>query len=130
MGRMAADVDHLVGEAVARSHDPLRAVARRIRTADAATRRVERAATSLVGPPAAHAYALARIAVAIADPADSPARGVEIRQGPLARQRDPAAGVRHRAGNDARVQPVGGGSHAGAAVACVLARAVGAGADD
>src|SRR6185369_15661952 len=104
MGPLAADADHLVVEAVARPDDSLRAVPRGVWIGDRSFGPVGRAAPGVVAPPAAHRDALARIAVAIADPAHSPARRPDVPARPRARQRHPQAGVRDGADGDTRLQ--------------------------
>ena len=64
----------LVRETVARSHDPLRPVARRLRAANHTGRRVEGAAAGVVEPVAVHVDGPAPVAVAIAHAAGLPAR--------------------------------------------------------
>ena len=65
----------LVREAVARSHDPVRAVARRVRPAHHTVRCVARTAAGVVEPVAVHVDRAAAVAVAIAHAAGLPARG-------------------------------------------------------
>ena len=64
----------LVRETVARSHDPLRPVARSVRTDDHTVRCVEGAAAGVVEPVAVHVDGTAPVALAIVHAAGLPAR--------------------------------------------------------
>src|SRR5690349_1556587 len=112
MGPLAADADHLVVEAVARPGDSLRAVARGVWIGNRSCGPLGGAAPGLVAPPAAHGNALARIAVAIADPTHSPARRPDVLARPRPGQRHPQAGVRDGADGDTRLQRGGSGADA------------------
>ena len=89
--QLAADAGDLVREAVARSHDPVRAVARRLRAAHHACRRVAGAAAGVVEPVAVHVDGPAPVAVAIAHAAGVPARRAFDLEGGRACSPDPAA---------------------------------------
>ena len=77
---LAADAAHLVGEAVARSHDPLRAVARRVRAATTRPATSGSAARRLVAAAAVHLDAAAAVAVAVVHAAGVPARRAALRE--------------------------------------------------